>query len=195
MRTPKIIEDAIEEPLTVAECRTHLEAQAYEDSDVDPLDDAMIEGFLAAAREHCEAFLGLSLATKVLEIALDTFPDDGEAIDLPNGPVRDVYSVSWGDDSDDEMAAASYVLDTYRNPNQLRPLAAAWPSVTASPAIVKIRYEAGYGTSSDSVQIPKILRAAILIEMANLYENRGDGEISMHAANLLRPFRVRLGMA
>ena len=72
--TPKVIAGATVEPLTVAECRAHLEAQAYEDSDVDPIDDAMIDGWLAAAREHCENFLGLSLATRTLEIALDSFP-------------------------------------------------------------------------------------------------------------------------
>ena len=77
--------------LTVAECRAHLEAASYGDTTQDDLDDAQIAAFLAAAREHCEAFLGLSLAQRVLEIELDVFPnvtDDGTVeIELPFGPV------------------------------------------------------------------------------------------------------------
>jgi uncharacterized phiE125 gp8 family phage protein len=193
--TPKVISVEGEEPLTVAECRTHLEAQAYEDSDVDLLDDAMIEGFRDAAVEHCANFLGLTLITSTLEIALDEFPDDDEPIDLPLGPVRSIVSVSWGDESDDELDAADFVLDNYRKPAQLK-AATTWPDLTAYPNILKVRYIAGYGVDSDGGEaLPKIIRAAILVELTNLYENRGDEMISTHAANLLRPMRVRLGMA
>jgi uncharacterized phiE125 gp8 family phage protein len=192
--TPRVISGPDAEPISVQEARAHLEAQPYEDSDVDPIDDAMIEGWISAAREHCEAFLGLSLATKTLEIALDTFPTD-KWLDLPFGPVREIFSVSWGDESDNEMAAVDYVLDYYRRPNQLRPVS-SWPTVTSSPNVVKVRYLAGYGVDSDGGEVlPKIMRAAILVELTNLYENRGDVELSSHAMNLLRPHRVRLGMA
>jgi uncharacterized phiE125 gp8 family phage protein len=198
VRTPRIIEDVAVEPITVTEARAHLEAQPYEDSDVDPVDDTMIEGWISAARELCEQFVGLSLATKTLEIALDTFPDDGEAVDLPFGPVREVYSVSWGDESDTEMAAADYTLDNYRKPNQLR-VASAWPTVTESPNVVKIRYLAGYGVDSDGGEaLPKLCRAAILLTLGYLYQHRGDdteAALPKDAEYLLRPLRVRLGMA
>jgi hypothetical protein len=68
---PKIIAQPVVEPLTIDECRAHLEAQRYDDTTIDDADDAMIGGLLAAAREHCEQFLGLSLAPCTLEIALD----------------------------------------------------------------------------------------------------------------------------
>ena len=197
VRTPKVIVAPVAEPITVAEARTHLEAQPYEDSDVDPLDDAMIEAMLSAARESCEDFLGLSLATKTLEIALDTFPTDGEAVDLPFGPVREILSVMWGDDSDQELDLADFVLDNYRSPDQLRATATSgWPSVTSYPNAIKVRYLAGYGEDSDGGEaLPKVLRAAILLELTNLYENRGDAPLSLAAEALMRPRRVRLGMA
>jgi uncharacterized phiE125 gp8 family phage protein len=197
VRTPKVIEGPESEPITTAEARVHLEAQAYEDSDVDPLDDAMIEAMLAAAREACEDFLGLSLATKTLEIALDTFPDDGEAVDLPGGPVREIQSVNWGDDSDQELDLADFVLDNYRFPNQLRTTATSgWTAVTSYPNVIKVRYLAGYGVDSDGGEaLPKVLRQAILVELTNLYENRGDAPLSSAAEALMRPRRVRLGVA
>ena len=75
--TPKVITPPDVEPITLEQARAHLEAASYGDSDGDPideLDDLMIMGLVAAAREHCEDFLGLSLSPRVLEIALDNFP-------------------------------------------------------------------------------------------------------------------------
>jgi uncharacterized phiE125 gp8 family phage protein len=205
-RTPKIISVEGDEPISIEEARAHLEAQPYEDSDVDPIDDTMIEGWLMAAREYCENFLGLSLTTRTLEIALDSFPTStsigGVLIELPMGPVRDVISVSWGDDSDAELAAADLALDTYRRPNALKPVAAAWPSVTAATNAVKVRYLAGYGVDSDGGEaMPKVIRSAILLVLGHLYRNREDtteqalSSIPVGATSLMRPLRVRLGMA
>lgn len=202
-QTPKIIEAPLAEPITVEEARSHLEAPAYNDSDVDPVDDTMIEGWLAAAREHCESFLGLSLSTRTLEIALDVFPTakdiGGLAIDLPMGPVRDVLSVSWGDGSDEEMANDAFILDSYRRPNQLKPIDITWPVIVSATNAVKVRYLAGYGVDSDGGEpLPKAIRAAILLMLGHLYEHRGDeGDAVLPPAvqNLLRPLRVRLGMA
>lgn len=194
MRTPKVIESPEVEPISIEDARAHLEAQPYGDSDLDPLDDAAIMRTLAAARRMCEGFLGLSLATQTLEIALDTFPAE-EGIELPFGPVREIYSVSWGDDSDQEMAAADYRLDNYRKPNQLRRVS-AWPTVASSPTAVKIRYLAGYGVDSEGGEaLPEDMRHAILVELTNLRENRGDEMISSHARALLWPYQVRKGMA
>jgi uncharacterized phiE125 gp8 family phage protein len=203
---PKVIDGPVTEPLSIAECRAHLEAQAYEDTDVDPVDDDMIAGWLAAAREYCEDFLGLSLSTRTLEVALDTFPTStspgGTEIEIPMGPVREVLSISWGDESDEEVAAADFLLDDYRKPNRVKPVAAAWPSVTASTNAVKIRYLAGYGVDSDGGEaLPRVLRSAILLVLGHLYENRSDSvekalaTIPTGAETLMRARRVRLGMA
>lgn len=224
-RTPKVIVEPDEEPITIAEARAHLEAQAYEDSDVDPIDDAMIMGFVAAAREFCEDFTGLSFAPKTLEIALDSFPtvaiDGSLAIDLPGGPVREIVQVMVtppedgysSDDVDSDSTADlevwadgqvnpdQYVLDNYRAPAQVKPVT-TWPALTAAPNALKVRYLAGYGDDSDGAEtLPKVLRAALLLVLAHLYEHRSANTetalaslpLGVHA--LLRPRRVRLGMA
>lgn len=220
---PIVIEQPAAEPITVAEARAHCEAPAYEDSDVDPQDDTMFEGWIAAAREHCEDYLGLSLATKVLEVALDSWPtvraDGGVAIDLPGGPVREIVSVyvpapdedATSDDVDsdelhDETVYADgqihpsvYALDAHRS--RIYPVA-AWPSVTTATNAVRIRYLAGYGVDSDGGEaLPKVIRAAMLLVVGHLYANRESttdkamATLPMGVESLLRPRRVRLGMA
>lgn len=209
---PLVIVAPLEEPISIDEARAHIEAQRYDDSDVDPIDDAMIEGWIGAAREHCENFLGLSLSTRTLEIALDSFPVVGSrcygrsaasiGVDLPMGPVREVVSVIWGEESDEELAAADFVLDLYQLPNRIMPVAASWPSITAATNAVKIRYVAGYGVDSDGgEQIPRAIRAAMLLLVGHMYAHREDASeaslasIPNGAMALLRPLRVRLGMA
>jgi uncharacterized phiE125 gp8 family phage protein len=47
-----------------------------------------------------------------------------------------------------------------------------WPLTRSSINSVVIRYEAGYGDSA--ADVPQAIRHGILIEIANLYENRED---------------------
>jgi len=207
--TPKIITAPTEEPLTVDECRTHLEAQRYDDTNVDDADDAMISALLSAAREHCENFLGLSLATRVLEVALDRWPtetvDGTTAIELPMGPVREIvdFTVGEPDSSSDDTTvdAGAYVLDTYSVPARLVPVS-SWPTVTAATNLIKISYLAGYGEDSNGGEpLPKALRAAILLVLGHLFRNREDSaekalaSIPLGAEALMRPLRVRVGFA
>lgn len=203
-RTPIVITEPDEEPVSLDEARAHLRADDPEESDA--IETSMLLMWLAAAREHCEDFTGLSFAVRTLEIALDEFPTStgvgGLGIDLPMGPVVAVLSVGWGDESDEEMAGADFVLDTYRAPNRLMPVAAGWPSVTAGTNRIKARYIAGYGDSSDAAgPIPKRAKAAILLVLAHLYKNREAttaealSTLPLGVASLLRPLRVRLGMA
>ena len=79
--TPKIVLEPTEELLTIDECRLHLRVDRLEiDSDdvgTHP-DDELIMALQTAAREHCEAFLGLSLVPYTYEVALSSFPADND---------------------------------------------------------------------------------------------------------------------
>lgn len=205
-RVPIVIVEPDAEPITLDEALTHIRADDPED-DSDQLETNDLMAKLTAAREHCEDFLGLSLAVRTLEIALDEFPTSkslgGLPIELPMGPVVAVQRIGWGDESDEEMAEADFVLDVYRAPHCIRPVAASWPSgITASPNKIKVRYVAGYGETSDSAgPLPKKFRAAILLAFEHIYRNRGATTeealktMPLGIESLLRPSRVRLGMA
>jgi uncharacterized phiE125 gp8 family phage protein len=208
IRGPKVIVPPDAEPISIEECRSHLEASPYADSDVDLLDDTMITGWLAAAREYCEQFLGLSLSRRVLEVALDRFPnedDDGDtAIELPFGPVLEVQSIGDSSSSSDESGidADTYRLDDYSSPSRLLPNP-SWPAMSGALAI-RIRYVAGFGADSewpDAPELPWAARAAMLLVLGHLYANREEStdkameSLPLGAESLLRPLRVRLGMA
>lgn len=215
MMTPKVIMAPLEEPLTIEQCRAQCNVVPYEtDSDGNEThpDDDLLMALQGAAREHCENFLGLSLSTRVLEIALDAFPSStdvgGAGIELPMGPVRELVHIATGEVSSDAdsdvLTVDNYVLDTYSHVHRVLPasLAVGWPSVTASTNVVKIRYLAGYGVDSDGGEaLPYAIRAAILLVLAHLYRHREDttemalASIPTGAENLMRPLRLRLGMA
>jgi uncharacterized phiE125 gp8 family phage protein len=194
----KVIAPPTEEPISIEDCRSHLEAQPYYDSDVDPQDDAMIMAWLAAGREYCEEFTGLVIARKTIEVALDQFPTG--AIELPLGPLVSMTSVSVGESSDAELDEDSYTIDDYSKPPRIVPVT-TWPTMTTATNAIKIRYEAGYGDDSDSLPLPFLLRAAMLLILGHLYENRENSTdkamqtIPLGAEALMRPLRIRMGMA
>lgn len=194
---PVVIEQPTTEPISVDEARAQCEAARYEDSDVDPLDDQMFAGWIAAAREYCEDFTGLSLATKVLEVDLESFPtvlaDGSKAIELPGGPVRAIVHIMTpalgelgSEYSSDDVDSDELVGETVYADGQVYPgvysLDAArsrvypvgdWPSITAGTGAVRIRYLAGYGVDSDGGQaLPSVIRAAMLLVIGHLYANR-----------------------
>lgn len=210
---PKVIAPPEVEPLTIDECRQHLNVTPYtidSDGNATHPDDALIMAMQGAAREHCEAFLGMSLAMRTLEIALDRFPsqtlDCTIAVVLPLGPVLEILSVTVGEPGSDSGASSgtlapdAYVLDDYSVPARLLPVG-TWPATTGTNAI-KVRYLAGYGVDSDGgVILPRVLRSALLLVLGHLYANREDdtekalATLPLGAEALMRPLRVRLGMA
>jgi hypothetical protein len=221
---PKVIVPPGAEPITVEEARMHLEAQSYGESDTDPADDAQIADWIIAAREFAESFTGLSFTQRTLEIALDEFPrarahgwgltrsgfGGGRSssrvappIELPMGPVVEIVSIQVGEESDGPMDAAAYVLDDYATPHAVRATGASWPSVPAVPNGIKIRYVAGYAldSSEGGELVPRQAVAAMKLIIGHLYANREDStETALQtlpngAEALLRPLRVRLGMA
>lgn len=199
---PKIITPPAVEPISIDECRSHLEAQVYGDTTVDDADELMILALLSAAREHCEQFTGVSLASKIYEIALDAFPES--EIELPMGPVTEIVSVSYvdADQSVQTMGPTDYVLDDYQNPAWLLPASGtSWPTPGGFVNAVKVRYVAGYSDDTDGEPLPYALRAAMLLVLGHLYKHREDtagtalASIPLGAEALMRPLRVRLGMA
>jgi uncharacterized phiE125 gp8 family phage protein len=193
----KIIETQDDDPISIYECRTHIEAARY-GADADAADDAMIRAFMLAAVGYCEQFTGLSLRRRTVEVALDEFPTG--AIELPLPPLVSVLSIVNGPTSDDELDSADYVVDDYSNPAKVVPVT-QWPYTAKSTNTVKVRYTCGYSGDSDSDPMPYQIRAAVLLVMGHLYANREDSvektlaEIPMGAKALMRPLRVHVGFA
>lgn len=207
---PKIIVQAEGHVLTLEECRRQCEIVAIDDPDSDGLnqthpDDDLLLGYLDGAVEMAEAFTGLSIALRTYEVALSSFPRwisgcpprvASAPIEIPNPPLVEVISFQSNDGSDGPMDSASYVIDDYGIVPLVRPVA-AWPASDGMVNGIKLRYRAGYSSEdSDAQPLPKLIKQAILMTVAYWYENREDQEdLTQQAKLLLRPLRIRLGMA
>jgi uncharacterized phiE125 gp8 family phage protein len=69
----------------------------------------------------------------------------------------------------------------------------SWPTVAAAPSALRITCTAGYGGTGETV--PAKIRQAIILMLADFYENRENPKMSLNmnaAANLLHPYRSLL---
>lgn len=202
-----------DEPITLAEARLHLRVDAY-GSPPESDDDEWITAQIPAAREYCERELGRALAPRTLEVGTNAFPavavdrTAGKAFTLPFGPVTSVTSVIYTDSDgvDQTLDSAGYALDPYATPSRVvLTYGSTWPAARASLNSVRIRYVTGYVDAVESPLrpiLPRQARAAILLMLGHLYENReATGtdkllELPLGVMSLLElvPGRERLGM-
>lgn len=132
-------------------------------------EDTLIDAWISAARQDLEEETGRQLITATWEYWLETFPEEA-AIELPRAPLQSVISVTV---AGVEWDAANYeALAPTSDRGQLVRLAGSWPTVTAGPGAVRIRYVAGYGDAPGDV--PEILRATICALVARSHRYRGD---------------------
>lgn len=166
----KVVTPVETEPVTLAEARLHL--KVYDD---DAAEDLLITAWITAAREMAEQFTGRALATQTLELALDEFPDADDCssvIELPMPPVASITSVKYTDlvGAEQTLAGSAYALSLYGDSRRLAPTYGNyWPSTQDVPDAVRVRYVTGYATA------PKAVKAAILLMVGWLEQNRGEG--------------------
>lgn len=181
----RLITDVAVEPITLAEARDHLRVDTYgvgSPPETVSDDDAWIDAMLPAARGYCEEYLGRALAPRTMEYVGSAFPtvcvSDGPAFVLPFGPVQSITSITYTDSDGDPqtVADADYELDAISVPSRaILTYGASWPTARSSAGSVRVRYVTGYSTPGESPQVhvlPGMARAAILIFLAHLYENR-----------------------
>lgn len=150
--------------VTLVEAKAHLRVEVADD-------DALITALIMAASEDCEHRIGRSLTTQTWELTLPAFVD---SITLLNGPVLAITSVKYyadSDGTDTTLNALTYTLDGNNEPSTLKPVYGTdWPAARAVGNAVRITYTAGYGAAENDV--PKPLKAWVLLRVGALYENR-----------------------
>jgi uncharacterized phiE125 gp8 family phage protein len=163
---------------SLAEAKAHLRLDTS-------ADDAYVSTLISAARERVDLFLRRALITQTLEYTIDGFPS-GE-IDLPRPPLQSIEWIKYVDTAGilQTLPAQDYVSDV--SSNEIARVALAWnrywPITRSSINAAVIRFIAGYG--DDAEDVPQAIRHGILIEIANLYENREDAVVGQ-AVNLMR---------
>jgi len=174
-----------DELVTLAEAKAHLRI----DSDYE---DAIIELYIKAAREHCERFLGLSLVEQTIKatilkrdcvtlpIVLTSYDCPRDYVyPLPLSPVAEIEQVTDGD-------GASVDFKVYLD------AIPAVISIENMPDVLNVTYKTDTTTSNMTMKI------AVLMILHQLYEYRGDipENVTQRVEEAyLRQYRVNLGMA
>jgi len=180
MASLTIITQPTFEPITLEEARAHLRVTSSDD-------DALIVGYMLAARQHVEDYLGRSLITRTLEVTID----DGLPceIELPRPPLASVTFVTYVDTAGatQTLSAGLYQVVTGMVGGKIVPAyGASWPSTRCQSDAVTVRYVAGYGANSTSV--PDAIRMAILLLVGHFYANREAAMVGVSVSEL--PFAV-----
>lgn len=186
------------------------DAKAHLKVDFDD-DDDLIEGFVAAATallDGPDGLLGRALSAQTLVATIEGFPGEPrEILDhlhrermrwhglaLRCLPIGVIESVSYIDPTGAPATVDASVYALTPDGRLRLAFDQAWPQARSRRDPVTITYTAGYET------LPKPIRAAILLMVGDLYENRDAQVISesratsivnLTAQRLLDPFFVR----
>jgi uncharacterized phiE125 gp8 family phage protein len=185
-------------PISLKEAKDHLRVDTDDD-------DALIEGLIAAAVGYFDGpdgILNRALITQTLELTLPEFPCG--AIMLPCAELIGVVSLVYatlGSPDSATLAVTSYQVDRTQIQARLLPAYGSWwPSVPCGLAdAVRVTYRAGDGAYPGVLMEKRPgLRAAMLLLLGDLYENREPmitGAIVSHLDTLQRlwyPHKVGL---
>jgi uncharacterized phiE125 gp8 family phage protein len=192
----RVTEEPAGEPATIDLVREHCRIDH-------PADDALLAGYLTAARIMAEGYLSRALLTQTLLWTMRPDPRSpgdysrlrGE-MQLPRAPVQSIVSVTLTDRLGNHNVIApatlpvpvntsisGYISNLDFDPGRLM---IGWDTPLVNGSVnwadvgdIQISMVAGYGEASD---VPQTIVQAILLTTAYLYENRGDVEASMPRA-------------
>lgn len=162
------------EPVSLEEALAHVRVDS-------PDEDALIEALRSAAREHVEAFTGLTLTEREIT---DTFNCFGYA-ELSGWPIAADATVAleYVDGNGVTQTQAGYRLLAGKRPARLMPsFGESWPAVHYQGHAVTATYTAGYPTPED---VPQSLKQAILGWLQIFYERRAPTDDERRALDSL----------
>jgi len=187
-----------DELITVAQAAAFMRLDSYaSESDV-------ISAITTASRQWCEEYLNRAIGPQTLETIRDGFPIYGKRGVTLRSPLISLTSVKYLDTSNTEQTLTlntDFFLDDDSDQPAVRPYS-TWPVALGISNSVKVRYTAGYNDPSESPNtwpLPKTIRQAMLMLIADMYENReAQSEKPLTAnrtiENLLSMYRLEMGI-
>ncbi|RPH38347.1 hypothetical protein EHM92_00250 [bacterium] len=175
------------EPVSLTEAKLHLRMRTDESPSTNP-EDALVALFIAAARRYAEQFTNKAFAAQTWDLYLDAFPATNY-IAIPKPPLQYLVSLTYKDSAGASQVVSfmdpsgtvltetdEYIVDTSMEPGRLYlKNGISWPATIDEAQAIVIRFVCGFADASD---IPAEVKAAILLKLSDLYENRGDTEAS-----------------
>lgn len=184
----------VSEPVTLAEAQLHLRLDLFGSPPSHP-DDALVQTLISAAREAAENYTGVTIAQASYEVKSDIVNDQ---LSLQTYPVTAIASVTYedGDGATQTVDPSDYSLDNFQRPARLI------FTGNVPDRKMTVKFTAGYtdGQSPNPFPTPAGVKAAILLMLGNLYENRESVatnqsfERPQSATYLLTPHRINMGL-
>ena len=189
MKTYQVITAASTFPVSLTEAKSHLKVDTS-------ADDTYITSIIKAATQLSEEYTNRFFIDTVIEQTCSSFAD---LQTLFKSKVSAVASVKYYDSDNSSQTLNSAIYDVQLNyePSQIQ-LAdgKSFPSITKRNDAVVAKYTVGYGTASD---VPEIIKQAILLTIANFYQNRNSvvvgriaTELPMNVKWLLDTYKVQI---
>jgi len=134
-------------------------------------EDALIYSFLSAAREYVERSTSQAVIPQTIKAYYNALPDFSGFVDLPLSNAVAITSVKYLDGTETQQTVdpADYYL-TVGQPNRIY-FPEGFSGSTKRPDSVQIIYTAGLGDTPYK-RMTQTIKAAILILVADMYENR-----------------------
>lgn len=97
-------------------------------------------------------------------------------IDIPLPPLQSVTTVKYydADNVEQTLSSGRYTVDTTSEPARIVIDADGWPAIYDRANAVTVRFVCGYGATT--ADVPASLRAAMLLHIGDLFENRQNGQ-------------------
>jgi len=186
-------------PVSLDDAKAHLRVTVADEDD-------LISGLIRMATARLDGrdgLLGRALAPQTWQLVRHGFPGKAAPIMLPLPPLMSVDTVAYFDpDGAGQMLdAVDYrVIGGGGGPSTLLPAQnKTWPATLDELESVTITFTAGYddGASPPGVSLPEPLKAALMFDIAHLYQHReavmmgaDAGEVPLGYRDLIQPFRI-----
>lgn len=184
-----LVTGPVEEPITLAEAKTHLRVTHSDD-------DAYITELIVAARLMAEHETGRKLIEQTWDVYFDAFPVAEIAIPPELSPLRAVLAITYLDIAQVEQTVSitDYSADTYPARGWIIPdTGFSWPATWPGANAVRIRVQVGI--AADAAGVPAPLKAWAKLQLGQWYEQRSAAaERQMYTTpftdRLLDPWRL-----
>lgn len=167
------------EPVSLETVKEHLRI------DLDA-EDALLESYLASARDKGEQLARRAFITQTLEMIVDTFPQDG-ILKVMRPPLQSVTSVKYYDSDNVQHTWTDYIVDADSEPGRIIFNTLPGDALRESGAVV-VRFVAGYGATGDDV--PGSLKQTILQLVGHWYEHRESMSVPVEIRQAFMDERV-----
>ncbi len=159
----RVTTPATSEPVTVEEAKRRLHV-TFDDDDED------IKLMISSMRDHAEKYCNTRLASQTVEMKCDGFCDFAR---LPEAPVASVTSIAYVDTDGNDQTLADTVYELRNDGLEVAIIlkyGQQWPA-TQMASRITVTAVVGY------VEAPPAVKHAILLNIADGYENRENAEL------------------